>query len=117
MNDGPETVLFIDDDGSLARRAVEDLEDRHGDTYQGRAAAVDPDGDVTPASDVDTSSIKHVVTLTAGAKAGCPPVSPGTHYMHWPVAGADDLGDRIDRGFGGKTTFTPSGDLPWGEEE
>lgn len=114
-----EPVLFIDADGTLATRAAEILEDRYGDAFDPRAAAVEPAGDVEAAADVSTDGVLHLVTIGSEAKANCPAVSPGTHYLHWQVDDADALPDHVDRGFGGAKTFTATGDLPagWAEEE
>lgn len=132
-----ERVLFVDDDGVAARLAAGLLEAMHGDDYEAGLAAVDPvdrslavadvdtDRPVPSAKEVDTDGYKHVVTLDGEAKAHCPPVSPGVHYLHWslPDDDVDELrmaiADRISRSFGKETTHTTVEDLPpaWGEEE
>lgn len=151
MADTAERVLFVDTDGTLAAVAVAALSDVAPDAYEGTAAAVEmPDGavsdEVTDAADVDATGFTHVVTMTSAAKADCPMVTPGTHYLHWHLddvageageggdggeggaggdTGEDDdavrlaVGDRVRKAFAGQKTYTPVGDLPaqWGEEE
>lgn len=132
-----ERVLFVDDDGVAARLAAGLLETMHGDDYEAGCAAVEPvdrslsvadvdtDRPVPSTEEVDTEGYKHVVTLDADAKANCPSVSPGVHYLHWklPDADVDELkmaiADRISRSFGKETTHTAVEDLPsaWREEE
>lgn len=132
-----ERVLFIDADGRAARLAAALLEAMHGDDYEAGCAAVDPVDETPDVADldldrpveatdaVDTDGYKHVVTLDGEAKANCPSVSPGMHYLHWrlPDEDGDDLkisvADRISRSFGRETTHTPVAELPsaWEEEE
>lgn len=132
-----ERVLFVDDDGVAARLAAGLLEAMHGDDYEAGVAAVDPvdrslavadvdtDRPVPSTGEVDTDGYKHVVTLDGEAKANCPPVSPGAHYLHWQLPEADvaelkmAIADRISRSFGRETTHTAVEDLPsaWREEE
>lgn len=134
-----ERVLFIDADGRTARLAAALLEAMHGDDYEAGCAAVDPTEATPDAADldldrpveatdtVDPDGFKHVVTLDGEAKANCPPVSPGMHYLHWRLpdaeGGIDDLkiavADRISRSFGKETSHTPVDELPsaWQEEE
>lgn len=135
-----ERVLFLDTDGSIARLAAEALADAAGDSYDPTPAAVRPaggegdadadadgdtdaDGPVAAAADANARDFTHVVTMTQAAKRDCPPVSPGTHYLHWPL---DDLEgkdlriaveDRVGKAFGGRKTYTDVGDLPaaWSE--